>query len=103
MNISEAGLKAIEGHFHALIRKRAGELIDEHGTELPRLNIPLNSAEEKKWFAVPGFYGGFSYWFETGGDGVRLVTESWSRVWGGSGQRHVITEEGFELVDEGFV
>ena len=87
MNISEAGLKAIEGHFHALIRERAGELIDEHGTELPQVNGPLNFAKEKVWFPVPGFYGGFSYWFEMGDDGVKLVAESWCRVWSGSDQR----------------
>lgn len=33
----------------------------------------------------------------------RLIVESWSRVVGGSGQAHVITESGSVLVEEGFV
>jgi hypothetical protein len=32
-----------------------------------------------------------------------LAVESWSRVVGGSGQRHHITGDGVVLVEEGFV
>lgn len=51
------------------------------------------------WYPVPGMYGGFS---------IRLMrnylfVESWCRVVGGSGQAHVVTAEGFTLVEEGFV
>jgi hypothetical protein len=44
-------------------------------------------------------YGGFSYRL----DGDHLIVESWSRVVGGSGQRHVIDERGTRLVADGFV
>lgn len=54
---------------------------------------------ESLWFAYPGMYGGFSLSIHRG----RLCVESWSRVVGGSGQAHVITENGCVLVEEGFV
>ncbi|MEJ9077829.1 hypothetical protein WKY82_05350 [Gordonia malaquae] len=50
-------------------------------------------------FAYPGMYGGFNMSIEVDG----LIVSSWSRVVGGSGQRHAITERGCELVEEGFV
>jgi hypothetical protein len=55
------------------------------------------------WFPVPGMYGGFSYRLEAAGVEAKLVSESWSRVVGGSGQRHEVTSEGSRLVEEGFV
>ena len=48
-------------------------------------------------------YGGFVYWLEQAGDDARLVTESWCRVAGGSGQRHAVTAASQQLVAEGFV
>ncbi len=51
------------------------------------------------WFGYPGMYGGFNMSIEVDG----LIVSSWSRVVGGSGQRHAITERGCELVEEGFV
>jgi len=44
-------------------------------------------------------YGGFSYHLQR----EELIVVSWMRMVGGSGQRHVITEHGARLVDEGFV
>ena len=55
------------------------------------------------WFPVPGMYGGFSYRLEAAGVEAKLVSERWSRVVGGSGQRHEVTSEGSRLVEEGFV
>ena len=54
---------------------------------------------ETLWVPYPGMYGGFSLSLHRG----RLFVESWSRVAGGSGQAHVITESGCVLVEEGFV
>ena len=54
---------------------------------------------ETLWFPYPGMYGGFTMSIRED----RLVVESWSRGVGGSGQRHVITVRGCELVEEGFV
>lgn len=51
------------------------------------------------WFSYPGMYGGFNMSIHKD----RLHVESWSRVVGGSGQAHVITESGCVLVEEGFV
>ncbi|MGP9582767.1 hypothetical protein ACT3SQ_14380 [Brachybacterium sp. AOP42-C2-15] len=51
------------------------------------------------WVPYPGMYGGFSLSVHRD----RLMVESWSRVVGGSGQAHVITESGCVLVEEGFV
>lgn len=48
-------------------------------------------------------YGGFSYWLEGEGEQAKLITESWCRVVGGSGQRHEITAAGSRLLEEGFV
>lgn len=95
-------LQAIQHHFHAVIRGRAAGLVDRHDLALPKLALPLPSEAEKAWFPVPGMYGGFSFWFEGEAEDLRLVTESWCRVVGGSGQRHVITAQGSDLVDEGF-
>lgn len=48
-------------------------------------------------------YGGFSYRLAVQDQQVALITESWCRVVGGSGQRHKITDQGIELLEEGFV
>lgn len=103
-HVSKEALFALQSHFHDVIRDRASPLIDEHQIELPEL-APLLSAEEgsKEYFPIPGMYGGFSYWLEGEGEQTRLVTESWSRIVGGSGMRHVVTTEGSELVETGFV
>ncbi|MBV8488357.1 MAG: hypothetical protein JO161_08760 [Planctomycetaceae bacterium] len=102
-HVPEETLRAIQQHFHEVIRGRAAKLIDQHGLKLPELSPLLSSDEPKAWFPVPGMYGGFSYWLEGEGEQAKLVTESWCRVVGGSGQRHEITAEGSKLVDEGFV
>ena len=101
--VPEDTLQAIERHFHEVIRGRAATLIDEHNLTLPKLATLLADAESKAWFPIPGMYGGFSYWLEGEGDQTKLVTSSWSRVVGGSGQRHEITAAGSRLVEEGFV
>jgi hypothetical protein len=96
-------LNLIQEYFHAVIRGRARALVDEHQLQLPQLEALLEMEQVKVWFAVPGMYGGFSFWLEEDGSQPRLVSESWSRVVGGSGQRHVVTKQGLQLVEEGFV
>jgi hypothetical protein len=100
---SEITLKAIEKHFHELIRARAGKLIAEHNLVLPELTTQLAFAKAKTGFPIPGMYGGFSYWLEGEGDQIKLISLSWCRIAEGSGQRHEITAAGSRLVDEGFV
>ncbi|MFE2996365.1 hypothetical protein ACFXG4_15275 [Nocardia sp. NPDC059246] len=52
---------------------------------------------------VPGMYGGFSIKLSQPGATPELTVESWCRVVGGSGQRHVARPNRFDLVDMGFV
>ncbi len=96
----------IQKHFHTLIRKRAASIESISELKLPELKPLLTETtweKKKAWFPVPGMYGGFSYWMEGEGLDAKLITESWCRVVGGSGQRHEITRRGAVLVDEGSV
>ena len=63
----------------------------------------LELEEPEIWFPVPGMYGGFSITMDGEGEEAILISSSWCRVSGGSGQRHEITANGSELVEEGFV
>lgn len=96
-------LAKMQAHFHEVIRGRVAELVDRNRLRLPELPPLLELEREKVYFPVPGMYGGFSYRLEQDGVNAKLVVESWSRVSGGSGQRHEITSEGSALVAEGFV
>ena len=96
-------LRNIQLHFHIVIQGRAKALIREHALRLPELEPLLELASPHTWFPVPGMYGGFSYELKVSELPVTLVSESWSRVVGGSGQRHEITTVGSRLVEEGFV
>jgi hypothetical protein len=96
-------LLAIQRHFHAVIRGRAAELVDRHNVVLPELAPLLTAEEPSAWLPIPGMYGGFRYWLEGERDQLKLITESWCRVAGGSGQRHEVTPQGSTLVEEGFV
>ena len=99
-------LLTIQRHFHAVILGRAMEgQLDISTLRLPELEplLELPPDRGKFWFAVPGMYGGFSYGLDQDGVDAKLVCESWSRIVGGSGQRHEITSAGTTLVEEGFV
>ena len=102
-NIPHGILRRIEENFHAVVAGRVRTLIDTHRLRLPQLELLLELERPQMWFPVPGMYGGFSYRFEAFGVDAKLVSESWSRVEGGSGQRHEITSAGSVLVEEGFV
>ncbi len=97
-------LRAIQRHFHDMIVGRIAHLRVD-ALRLPELEPLLEYDEQadRMWFAVPGMYGGFDYALRTDGDAAVLVSASWSRVVGGSGQRHEITADGCTLVEEGFV
>lgn len=103
-DIPQHALQQIQQHFHDVIRQRAGHLVDQHKLELPDIT-PLVHNLTKAWFPVPGpgMYGGFKYWLEGEGEQAKLISESWCRVVGGSGQRHEITTQGSKLVEQGFV
>lgn len=91
------------------------DVLDRHLTALvdsrirPNLQVQLRypqtrvlselSEDSLLWFPVPGMYGGFAIQLLRS----YLFVESWSRVVGGSGQAHVVTPDGFTLVEAGFV
>jgi hypothetical protein len=90
-------IAALDAHLDQVVRSR----IDFLQVRLrPVVTAVLTEMKEPTlWFPVPGMYGGFSIELRPGYLGV----SSWSRVVGGSGQRHVITHEGATLVEHGFV
>jgi hypothetical protein len=96
-------LLKIQSHFHEVIRERIGSQKNDHDLRLPELEPLLELERPQMWFPVPGMFGGFNYHLKSDGVKAKLVSESWCRVVGGSGQRHEITSEGSRLVDEGFV
>lgn len=96
-------LQKIQQHFHEIILDRTGDLVRKSALRLPELEPLLEIAQPRMWFPVPGMYGGFSYWLDGEGKDVKLISESWCRVVGGSGQRHEITSKEGKLVEEGFV
>lgn len=96
-------LQDIQANFHAVIRGRAEQLVQDNGLRLPELEPLLELERPQMWFPVPGMYGGFCYQLDAAGVEAKLVTESWCRVADGSGQRHEITSAGSKLVEEGFV
>ena len=102
-NVPLESLHPIQQHFHAVIRERADQHVQEHALRLPDLEPLLELAEPRLWFAVPGKYGGFHFWLDQiAGDPV-LISESWCRVVEGSGPRHLISPYGSLLLAEGFV
>jgi hypothetical protein len=96
-------LLKIQAHFHAVIRGRIDRALPNHELRLPELEPLLELDRPEIWFPVPGMYGGFSYRLESTGIEAKLVSSSWCRIVGGSGQRHEITSAGSQLVEEGFV
>jgi hypothetical protein len=103
-NIELESLSKIQKHFHEVIIRRINRLPNWKPLRLPELEVLLELEDPNMWLAVPGMYGGFNYWLAYNRDKtIRLISENWSRIVGGSGQRHEITPEGSELVEEGFV
>ena len=102
--IPQPMLLAIQQHFHSVILARAAALVEQHKVMLPDLvECAKGDSDKRCWLPIPGTYGGFAYCFSCGGEHALLVSESWSRVVGGSGQRHHITAGGSTLVESGFV
>jgi hypothetical protein len=99
----ESELKELEVGFHALIQSRLAEFRVPLPEELPQLEGIVATEQNPAWFDVDGMYGGFTYYLLSNKSPARLIVESWSRVMEGSGQRHLITTTGTELVEAGFV
>jgi hypothetical protein len=101
-HVPVASLSRIQARFHAVIRGRCESQLNLDGLRFPELEPLMELESEKIWFAVPGMYGGFLYWLEKDGAKAMLMTESWSRMVGGSEQTHEITSRGSKLVKQGF-
>lgn len=100
--ILESGLKELEERFHALIQSRLEEFGVPLPKDLPHLEGLRATKQNPGWFDVDGMYGGFSYYLLSSESPAKLIVESWSRIIGGSGQRHLITQNSTELVEAGF-
>ena len=102
--LSPARIRALDNHLAAVIDGRISGALD-HGRDpqavlrYPPISILHEVPDRRLWFPVPVMYGGFDIHLRDG----YLEVNSWCRVVGGSGQRHVITEQGTTLVDQGFV
>ncbi len=96
-------LLKMQSRFHDIILGRTEKQVASAGLRLPELEPLLEIEPQNVWFEVPGMYGGFSYQLRSDGVGAVLVSNSWCRVSGGSGQRHEVTSAGGRLVAEGFV
>ncbi|MFC5061123.1 hypothetical protein [Actinomycetospora atypica] len=99
-HLGDTRLADMETYLAALITVRARQLDKSH--RMPELGPLEEYPEAKFWCPISGMYGGFSYhWLDPGGRSV-LEVSNWSRVVGGSGQRHHISENGVTLVEVGF-
>jgi hypothetical protein len=96
-------LSQIQKQFHQVIIERINVISEWQSFRLPELEVLLEIKEPNMWFPVPGMYGGFHYKLVLKGETIKLISESWSRVVGGSGERHEITSEGWKLTEQGFV
>ncbi len=101
-NVPAPVLQAIEQEFHSVIRGRAENLLRQRAMRLPALEPCIEFRRGNFWFAIPGMHGGFAYTLEEGGSDAKLVAESWSRIWEGSGERHEITAKGATMIASGF-
>lgn len=99
--IAPARLAQLEAQLWAVMVGRVHDLCRGSRLRPPQLGPLLEYPDAVMWCTVPGMYGGFGIRFGPVGD--ELSVESWCRVSGGSGQRHRIRPDGFELVEEGFV
>lgn len=103
MEPSTPELQAVQEMLYGLIRSRMIEFGADMELRLPEL-ASLRIDENEYWFPVPGMAGGFNIKLnKTEENRVFVVTESWSRINGGSGQRHRITSSQIILEEEGFV
>lgn len=96
-------LARLQAHLHEVIRGRVDDLVRKERLRLPELEPLLELEHPCVYFPVPGMYGGFQYTLQAAGENSTLAVESWCRVCGGSGQRHLVTAGGSTLVEDGFI
>lgn len=101
--LSPTRIRALDAHLAAVVEGRVRGVLYEGRDPQAVLRYPpvavMNEAPNGRlWFPVPGMHGGFDIQLREG----YLEVASWCRVVGGSGQRHVITQDGATLVEQGF-
>jgi len=109
-NLNLENLQKIEENFHAVINGRVKDLVDKYDLILPQLSVSLEVQVaieflDNGYCAIPGMYGGFTIEFQFNADKSdvdHLLTSSWCRIAGGSGQTHKCTPEQSELIESGF-
>jgi hypothetical protein len=90
-------------HFHELVHERIKEFAAIPVMRLPildpltEMNVPI------LWCPIPGMYGGFNLQLKRSGDCPQIIADSWSRVVGGSGQKHLIMPQGYVQLEDGTV
>jgi hypothetical protein len=77
-------------------------LNNEKSLRLPELEPLLELDRPQIWFPILEMCGGFNFRLIVEREDVKLISESWSRIVGGSGQGNVVTVEGNTLEAEGF-
>jgi hypothetical protein len=92
-------LEALQRPLQRLVEQRCKEF-RVPSPAVPSLAPALPDEDDKAWLAVPGMYGGFSYWAEERYGQLTMTVESWSRVLKGSGQRHLVTASGFIPIED---
>lgn len=92
-------LRAIESHLHTVVLGRTREIDGLELRPVPVAALIELRPAERLWVPIPGMVGGFALRWED----EAVVSRSWSRAVGGSGQEHRITCNGAELTEEGFV
>ena len=102
--LSPTRIRALDARLAGLIESRVSGVLFERRDPQAVLRYPPvavlhETPAHRLWFPVPGMHGGFDIHLRDG----YLEVASWCRVAGGSGQRHVVTEEGTTLVEQGFV
>ncbi|MDO5495934.1 MAG: hypothetical protein Q4G64_09485 [bacterium] len=91
----------MNAHLEELIERRRSTLAQSPKVTLRHLDVTVlleDAGPDRAWFMIPEMRGGFAI---EAVDGA-IDTSSWIWPEEGSGQRHIITPEGAELVEEGF-
>ncbi|MBF6329360.1 ankyrin repeat domain-containing protein [Nocardia transvalensis] len=101
--VDDFAVTQLECQLHAVVAGRALRLMREARITPPQLGPLTEARDPRMWFPVPGMYGGFQIVLVRGGDRAELDVQSWCRIVEGSGQRHRVRTDGFELVAAGFV
>ena len=99
-NVDFQVLAQIQKLFHQVIVGRINVINNWQSLRLPELEVLLELERPNMWFPVPGMYGGFDYKLIIKDNAIKLISDSWSRVVGGSEERHAITLDGIKLIEQ---